>query len=1092
MSPSVCPDCGRPLPAGAPGGLCPACLLKLGEDDPATTSKPENADSPDAAHSPDEEPTGRRIGRYKLLEIIGEGGFGTVWMAEQTEPVRRKVALKIIKLGMDTRQVVARFEAERQALALMDHPNIARVLDAGATEVGRPYFVMELVRGVPITDFCDARGLSTRERVELMIPVCQAVQHAHQKGVIHRDLKPSNILVTEQDGRAVPRVIDFGVAKAIEEPLTNKTLFTRFHQFLGTPAYMSPEQAGLGGLDVDTRTDIYSLGVLLYELLTGRPPLNARELRDVGHEALLKIIREVEPPKPSTRLSTLKWEDLTTVAARRREEPQRLPRLVRGDLDWIVLKALEKDRARRYETANGLAADLRRYLENEPIAARPPSSLYRFQKLARRNSLAVTAVGAVAIALVAGSITTWWQARRAERHLEQERLNVYISGMNAAHQAITLNDYASAVELLDRLRPGRDETDFRGFEWRHLWQRCQGNELEAFPNAGDDLNQCAVTFSPDGRFLVHVGAGRVVVRDARSRRPLTNLVVEAHTLSFSPDSQTLVTASRWTPGTVRFWNTASWEEQPSPRLTNATAPALFSPDGRWLITGTPDLSHYQLWSTRTWERVAGCPAHPTLAHLERSVVAFSADSRLLVTPWLDFPTQNGQVSVWKIPSLERVADLAPASHPLAAAAFLPGTDYLLTGSWMGRLFVWDLGTHPPALVGEQQEHTSTIPSISVAGGAKTFATASWDQSLCLWDASTFKPVARWRGHRREIFATAMSPDGELVASSSRDGSVRLWPSRPQKTGEELDDAGIGVGFISQGHTTVFGPSAGDYRWQLVTGTNRVVIPIEATPPLKFDFNLRPWAVKPGESVAALGRTDGQVELWDLLARKRSAVWHAGSNWIRAVDFSPNGQFLATGDDVGMVRIWDVTTLTETGSFHAMPSPIQALAFSPDGTRLATGSYSSKPTRVWNVARQEPVLFLDVTANEVVFAPDGRWLVVCSVQDNAARIFELPSGGPKPPLKGHLGGVVHASVSPDGRTLATTDYHGWIKLWNTATSQEVATIPHPGTANALRFSPDGRTLLASYWMWPGIRAQFLRAPRLEEIAAMETARQRLKP
>jgi WD40 repeat protein len=338
----------------------------------------------------------------------------------------------------------------------------------------------------------------------------------------------------------------------------------------------------------------------------------------------------------------------------------------------------------------------------------------------------------------------------------------------------------------------------------------------------------------------------------------------------------------------------------------------------------------------------------------------------------------------------------------------------------------------------------------------------------------------------------MSPDGALVASSSRDGSVRLWPSQPQNAGEELDDAGMVVGFIAQGRTTVLGPSAGDYRWQLVTGTNRVVIPTDATPPLKFDFNLRPWAVKPGASVAALGRTDGQVELWDLLAKQRSAVWHAGTNWIRAVDFSPNGQFLATGDDVGMVRIWEVTTLAETGSFHALQSPIQALAFSPDGAQLAIGSYSSKPTRVWDVARQEPVLSLDVMPNEVVFAPDGRWLVVCSVQDNAAQIFELPSGRPKTRLKGHLGGAVHASVSPDGRTLATTDYHGWIKLWNTATSQEVATFPHPGTANALRFAPDGRTLVASYWMWPGIRAQFFRAPQLEEITAVETARQQPKP
>src|SRR5262245_7059137 len=314
--------------------------------------------------APITEKPGERIGRYKLLEQIGEGGFGTVWMAEQEEPVRRRVALKIIKLGMDTREVVARFEAERQALALMDHPSIARVFDGGATESGRPYFVMELVRGIPITKFCDEHRLSPTERLELFMQVCQAVQHAHQKGVIHRDLKPSNILVMELDGKAVPKVIDFGVARATGQRLTEKTLFTRFGQLVGTPAYMSPEQAGLGGLDVDTRSDVYSLGVILYELLTGRPPFDNKKLLEAGYEAILKTIREVEPPKPSTKLSTLSREELVATAQVRNAEPAKLNGLVRGELDWIVMKALEKDRARRYETANGFAMDLQRFLND--------------------------------------------------------------------------------------------------------------------------------------------------------------------------------------------------------------------------------------------------------------------------------------------------------------------------------------------------------------------------------------------------------------------------------------------------------------------------------------------------------------------------------------------------------------------------------------------------------------------------------------------------------------------------------------------------------------------------------------------------------
>src|SRR5438034_140441 len=369
------------------------------------------------------EKPGDRIGRYKLLQQIGEGGCGVVYMAEQTEPVRRRVALKVIKLGMDTKQVIARFEAERQALALMDHPNIAKVLDAGATETGRPYFVMELVRGIKITEFCDEKSVPTADRLKLFTQVCQAIQHAHQKGVIHRDIKPSNILVTVNDGVPVPKIIDFGIAKATAGPLTDKTFFTAFEQFIGTPAYMSPEQAEMTSLDIDTRTDIYSLGVLLYELLTGRPPFDPSELLQSGLDEMRRTIREKEPDRPSTRLSTLAEGELTTVAKQRHTEAPRLIHLVRGDLDWIVMKCLEKDRARRYETANGLAADIQRHLNNEPVVARPPSVAYRFQKLVRRNKVAFAAATVVAVVLVLAVAVSSWQAvkaKRAEREARQQ------------------------------------------------------------------------------------------------------------------------------------------------------------------------------------------------------------------------------------------------------------------------------------------------------------------------------------------------------------------------------------------------------------------------------------------------------------------------------------------------------------------------------------------------------------------------------------------------------------------------------------------------------------------------------------------------
>jgi tetratricopeptide (TPR) repeat protein/predicted Ser/Thr protein kinase len=413
-------------------------------------------------------------GRYKVLESLGEGGMGTVYVAEQTEPVRRKVALKVVKTGLDSQRVLARFEAERQALALMDHPHIAKVLDGGLTEAGRPYFVMEYIKGVPLTDYCDSARLTVRQRLELFVPVCQAVQHAHQKGIIHRDLKPSNILVALYDGKPMPKVIDFGLAKAIHQPLTERTVYTAHEAVMGTPLYMSPEQAELNNLDVDTRTDVYSLGVILYELLTGETPLERGRLRKAAWDEILRVIREEEPPRPSTRLSGS--ARLPALAAQRQLEPAKLARLLRGDLDWVVMKALEKDRGRRYETANGFALDVQRYLAEEPVLAGPPTAAYRLRKFVRRNRGPVLAAAALLLALLVGTAGTAWglvRALRAEAAARAAEAQAVLD-RDMAEEALLAKGQALAAEAEQR-----KEADERRREAEKQQKRAEQAEREA-------------------------------------------------------------------------------------------------------------------------------------------------------------------------------------------------------------------------------------------------------------------------------------------------------------------------------------------------------------------------------------------------------------------------------------------------------------------------------------------------------------------------------------------------------------------------------------------------------------------------------------
>ncbi|MCX6930927.1 MAG: serine/threonine protein kinase, partial [Verrucomicrobia bacterium] len=691
------------------------------------------------------EKPGDRIGRYKLREKIGEGGCGIVYVAEQEEPVRRRVALKVIKLGMDTREVVARFEAERQALAMMDHPNIAKVFDAGATETGRPYFVMELVRGIRITDYCDQNKLSTQERLDLFIQVCHAIQHAHQKGIIHRDIKPSNVLVTLHDGVPVPKVIDFGIAKAMEQKLTEKTIYTAFEQFIGTPAYTSPEQAEMSGLDIDTRSDIYALGVLLYELLTGKTPFDGQELVAAGLEEMRRTIREKEPVRPSTRLRTMLNRDLTTTAQRRRIEAPKLISLLRGDLDWIVMKCLEKDRTRRYETANGLALDIERHLTHEPVAARPPSTAYRVQKFVRRNKVMVAAGGAVAAALALGIVGSTWQAvraKKAEQEQSRERqraeqsekteaaarkqaqANAYSAEMNLAQEAYAAGKVGRALALLERHIPGSAaQQDMRGFEWRYLWRLCQeGDALHTFSGYS---NGAAVALSPQGRLVTCGSEG--AVRTVRVFDVATKQEAARFQLSGEPNGAAIsangeVIAARLTNGAVRLCKTSTPDEATIIPGAGPVGRLALSSDGRILAMACTN--RVRLWDCVDHRELKSAPWSRPL-RLEWGL-AFSLDSSVLASA-----SAGVQVNLW---SLSKERELDPLKSP----------------------------------------HTSVTFGLAFSPDGRTLATGSWDTTLKLWDVASQQLLATLQGHRAAVWCLAFSPDGRTLASGSVDATVKLW------------------------------------------------------------------------------------------------------------------------------------------------------------------------------------------------------------------------------------------------------------------------------------------------------------------------------
>ena len=1035
-----------------------------------------------------------QVGRYKLLEQIGEGGFGVVYMAEQEAPFQRRVALKIIKLGMDTKQVVARFEAERQALAMMNHENIASVFDAGATETGRPYFVMELVRGVPITEYCDRNKLQTDERLQLFISVCKAVQHAHQKGIIHRDLKPSNVMVTLRDGMPIAKVIDFGVAKATQVRLTDKTVFTRYGQFIGTPAYMSPEQVEMSELDVDTRSDIYSLGVLLYELLAGSTPIKHEKLKHAGYSDMQRMICEQEPPRPSSRLSQ-SGEALASISAQRATEPKKLGQILRGDLDWIVMKALDKDRTRRYSTVGGFSDDVLRYLRGDPVTASPPGKLYLAKKLFRRHYVSILFASFLITILIAGIIGTsigLIQARLAKTQADNNAEEARLSGIKAEeatqvalHQSYRANTNAGAIAhaahqpFAARQYLLSASKHLRGWEWYYLMNQldqCTSFARSSEPIRGLQVSRDGVTYftletqetskihqwsayshqhqqtlieatritdfflvDEDQSLLTYDGHNKLVVHDlVHGKESLTiELDWPYQTNSMDVSADGLLCLLSWPSGFCLI-NLASGDERRTGPLTTSISVARFHPDGKRIFVGDYDgkLAIIDIETLKVQQAWSG--------HGNRVIsLDFDATGANLVSSSFD-----GTVRAWNIES-DKPAELAVmAGHVglVNKTVYSPDGQLLASVGQDRTVRMWRVDDWKPLAVFSKHDHQPNL--LDFFPNSQTLITTDVLGSRCTWHAGTHRTTVL-RGHESYVYPVAISPDGALIASGGWDGvfsepeCIRIWDAA---TGDQI------------------ATFAGDICYALT-------------------FSPR------GDSFAASTQLhDGEPELRVVNSTTGSTKnLNSVDGRVVSMAYDPTGRCLATASLEGVAQITEVTTdkvlVSRQVGLWDFEKPI-AVAWSSDGRRIAISAAtqdsegSEGSIAIWDGITHE-VLYRwtgwsrSTAANtgndggslhqrpitSVGFSPDGQRIVTSSI-DSTLRVWDVETGKQIGMMVGHGNEVFCAIYSPDGKRLASGGRDNRLRIWDTATFQQVASLEgHEDYIYSLAWSKDGQRIVS---------------------------------
>ena len=1029
---------------------------------------------------------GTRIGPYKLLQQIGEGGMGVVWMAEQIQPVQRKVAVKVIKPGMDSRQVIARFEAERQALALMDHVNIARVFDGGTTDEGRPYFVMELVHGVPITKYCDDNHLTLRQRLELFVPVCQAIQHAHQKGIIHRDIKPTNVMVTLYDGQPVPKIIDFGVAKATEQKLTERTLFTQYGTMVGTLEYMSPEQAEMSALGVDTRSDIYSLGVLLYELLTGTTPLCHKRMKDAAYVEILRMIKEEEPQKPSTRLSS-SGAALASISAQRQMEPAKLTRHVRGELDWIVMKALEKDRNRRYDTANSLAHDIEHYLCDEPVTACPPSAWYTFRKFARRHqrgllTASVVATAVLLTAAISGGLI--WQANQNLRQaLQREQRGAYFERIALAEREWAANNLGRMERLLDDC-----PVELRGWEWSYLKRLRYG----ALAPVRHESAVYSVAFSSDGQLLATASQdGYVRLCRAKTGQEVCRWQAHADNatcVQFSQGDRWL--ASGGWDAKVKVWDVQQvlTADVPAPlfELEHANRVRVwrvcFSPDNKRLATSGGRTAD-QKGVVKVWNLQERREVVTLTDFIDRvSCVQFSPDGRLLCT------ANPYSVSVWNAETGREQFRIGDRGRDFQEAAFSPdGRQIATVGGHLAvdvdqDVKIWDsrTGRHLLSLHG----HVGGIRTVAYSPDGRRLASAGLDQSVKIWDTQTGQETLTLRGHLDNVFCLAFNSDGRQLASGGLDKTVHIWDAAPVdgEPGPEYltlrghQGAVTDVQFHPQDQRTLASAGTdGTVRlWDFWSGKLLATLPGKPDP-----LRLRLAFSPDGQRLAVCAGRDSRIRVWDVASAKEVGSFNRDTgDWVLGIAYSPDGQYLATVGFDFAVRVWDASTFQEAKILPDNEWVIQGVSFSPDGSQIAFGGADST-VGVWDwKSDQKQVLQPQHKARvaQVTFSPDApllasaswdrtikvwdrtNWELLHDLQDptgavqclafgpgrrlvwgssdGTVKVCSEPGAAPQV-LRGHTSWVHGVAVSKSGEWIASASLDGTVKVWKMPTDPKSA-------------------------------------------------------